>query len=145
MAKKSKRPPLAVLKLQVTGGQATPSPPVGPALSQHGVNIGQFINQFNERTRDQMGIPLPVVIRVYEGRAFDFDVKSPPASFLLKRAAEVAKGSGEAGRANVGQVTRQMVREIAQQKLKDLNTSDLEAAARIIEGTARSCGIEVVD
>jgi large subunit ribosomal protein L11 len=144
MAKK-KRTPQATLKLLATGGQATPAPPLGPALSQHRVNIGQFISQFNEKTRDQMGIPLPVEVRIYRDGSFEFDIKSPPASYLIKRAAEAAKGSGEAGRGSVGSITREQVKEIASQKMEDLNAGDLATAARIIEGTARSCGIDVVD
>ena len=142
---KTRRKPRAVLKLQITGGQGTPAPPLGPALSQHRVNIGQFINQFNEATRDQMGVPLPTVVRIYPNGAFDFEVKSPPASYLIKRAAEVAKGSGEAGRETAGSITRTQLVEIAGQKKADLNAGDLESAVRIIEGTARSCGIEVVE
>jgi len=134
-----------VLKLQITGGQATPAPPLGPALSHHRVNIGQFINQFNEATREQTGVPLPTVVRVYQNGAFEFEVKSPPASYLVKRAAEVAKGSGEAGRQPAGSISRRQLMEIARQKQADLNARDLESAVRIIEGTARSCGIEVVE
>ena len=141
MAKK--RQPQAVLKLMAVGGQASPAPPLGPALSQHRVNIGQFISQFNEKTRDQMGVPLPVVVKVYRNGAFEFEVKNPPASYLIKRAAEVAKGSGQAGRESAGSITRQQLEQIASQKMEDLNARGLEAAMRIVEGTARSCGIEV--
>ena len=141
MAKK--KVPEAVIKLQVTGGQANPAPPVGPALSQHGVNIGQFISQFNEKTSDRMGVPLPVLVRVYKDRSFDFEVKQPPASYLVKRAAEVAKGAENPSREVAGFITPEQVREIAEQKMKDLNTNDVEAAMRIVEGTARSCGIAV--
>ena len=139
----AKKVPTALLKLQVVGGQATPAPPVGPALSQHGVNIGQFIKQFNEKTQDLAGVPLPVVIRVYRDRTFDFEVKSPPASYLLKQAAGVVKGSGAPNKEKVGKVSRRDVVEIAKKKLKDLNARDVEHAVRIIEGTARSCGIEI--
>jgi large subunit ribosomal protein L11 len=113
-------------------------------LSQHRVNIGQFINEFNERTSDQMGVPLPVEVRVYGDGSYDFDVKSPPASYLIKRAADVAKGSGLAGKKSAGEVTEEQVREIAEEKLDDLNAHDVENARKIIEGTARSCGIDVV-
>lgn len=139
----AKKAVVAQIKLQVTGGQATPAPPVGPALSQHGVNIPQFIKQFNDRTKESMGVPLPVLIRVYRDKSFDFEVKSPPASYLLKQAAGIAKGSGVPNKEKVGKVSRQDVEEIATKKLKDLNASDLEHAARIIAGTARSCGIEI--
>ncbi|MFP4175601.1 MAG: 50S ribosomal protein L11 [Planctomycetota bacterium] len=141
----AKKQPKVTLKLQVTGGQANPAPPLGPALSQHRVNIGQFINEFNDKTSDQMGVPLPVEIRVYGDGSYDFDVKSPPASYLIKRAADVAKGSGMAGKESVGTLTQEQVREIAEEKLEDLNAHDLDSAMKIIEGTARSCGIQVVD
>lgn len=141
----AKRQPKVTLKLEVTGGQANPAPPLGPALSQHRVNIGQFINEFNEKTSDQMGIPLPVEIRIFEDGSYDFDVKSPPASYLIKRAADIAKGSGLAGKETAGEVTKEQVREIAEEKIEDLNAHDVEAAAKIIEGTARSCGIDVVE
>ncbi len=135
----------AQIKLQVTGGQATPAPPVGPALGQHGVNIGQFVSQFNERTREMNGTIVPVVITVYTDRSFTFEVKSPPAAVLLKMAAEVAKGSGTPNKEKVGKVTAAQVRKIAETKFKDLNAYDLAAAEKIIRGTARSMGIEVVD
>ena len=143
MAKKRK--PEVTLKLMAVGGQANPAPPLGPALSQHRVNIGQFIGQFNDKTKDQMGVPLPVVVRVYRDGSFEFDVKNPPVSYLLKRAAEVAKGSGLAGRESVGAVNREQVKQIAAQKMEELNADSVEAAMRIVEGTARSCGIEVSD
>ncbi|MGC9453580.1 MAG: 50S ribosomal protein L11 [Phycisphaerae bacterium] len=133
----------AKIKLQAPGGQATPAPPIGPALGQHNVNIGQFVSQFNERTRDLAGMPVPVVITVYADRSFTFDVKSPPAAALLKEAAQVAKGSGVPNTEKVGQVTQDQVRQIAERKLQDLSARDVEAACRIIEGTARSMGIEV--
>ncbi|MEP0847675.1 MAG: 50S ribosomal protein L11 [Phycisphaerae bacterium] len=144
---------VAKIKLQAPGGKATPAPPVGPALGQHGVNIGQFVSQFNERTKDLGGITCPVEITVYKDKSFEFIVKSPPASVLLLRAAKpldptltlVEKGAGEPNRTKVGRVTKADVRNIAQQKLKDLNAFDVEAGMRIVEGTARSMGIEVVE
>jgi large subunit ribosomal protein L11 len=141
MAKKAQ--PTAVLKVLVTGGQANPAPPLGPTLSQHRVNIGQFISQFNEKTKDMMGVPLPVIVRVYRDSSFEFDIKTPPASYLVKRAAGIVKGSGAAKREVAGAITRRQLREIAEQKIGDLNTNDLETAMRIIEGTARSCGVQV--
>ncbi|HHT9124566.1 MAG TPA: 50S ribosomal protein L11 [Candidatus Brocadiia bacterium] len=136
---------VAKIKLQVPGGQATPAPPVGPALGQHGVNIGQFVTQFNERTKNSQGIIIPVEITVYKNKAFDFILKSPPAAVLLKRAAGIAKGSAVPNREKVGQVTKQQVREIATTKLADLNASNLESAIKVIEGTARSMGIKITD
>jgi large subunit ribosomal protein L11 len=133
----------ANIKLHCPGGQATPAPPVGPALGQHGVNIGEFVRQFNERTRSQQGITVPVVITVYADRSFTFVTKSPPAADLLKRAAGLAKGSPVPNREKVGEVSREQVREIARQKMQDLNASDIDAACRLIEGTARSMGITV--
>jgi large subunit ribosomal protein L11 len=133
------------IKLQAPGGQATPAPPIGPALGQHGVNIGQFVSQFNERTREMNGTIVPVVITVYSDRSFTFEVKSPPAAVLLKMAAEVAKGSGVPNKEKVGKVTAAQVHEIAEKKFKDLNAYDLAAAEKIIRGTARSMGIDVVD
>ena len=133
------------IKLQAPGGQATPAPPIGPALGQHGVNIGQFVSQFNERTRELNGMTVPVVISVYGDKTFSFEVKSPPAAVLLKQAAEVAKGSGVPNKEKVGKVTRAQVRKISETKFKDLNAYDLEQADLIIMGTARSMGIEVED
>lgn len=133
------------IKLQASGGQATPAPPIGPALGQHGVNIGQFVSQFNERTRDLNGTTVPVVITVYVDKSFIFEVKSPPAAVLLKQAAEIAKGSGVPNREKVGKVTAEQVRKIAETKLKDLNAYTLEQAEKIIRGTARSMGVEIVD
>ena len=133
------------IKLQASGGQATPAPPIGPALGQHGVNIGQFVSQFNERTKDLNGTTVPVVIAVYADKSFTFEVKSPPAAVLLKQAAEIAKGSGVPNKEKVGKVTRQQVRKIAETKFKDLNAYDLDQADKIIEGTARSMGIDVED
>ncbi len=131
------------IKLQAQGGQATPAPPIGPALGQHGVNIGQFVSQFNERTKELNGTIVPVVITVYKDRSFTFEVKSPPAAVLLKQAAEVAKGSGVPNKEKAGKVTRQQLRQITEKKFKDLNAYDIESAEKIIEGTARSMGIEI--
>jgi large subunit ribosomal protein L11 len=133
----------AQIKLQAPGGQATPAPPIGPALGQHGVNIGQFVQQFNERTREYNGMVVPVVITVYKDRTFDFIIKSPPAAELLKQAAGLAKGSGVPNKEKVGKVTQSQLEEIAKAKLADLNVRDIKAGARIIAGTARSMGIEV--
>ncbi len=145
MPPKKKKEVIAEIKLQLPAGQASPAPPVGPALGQHGLNIMDFVNQFNQRTRDKAGYVIPVVIRVYKDRTFDFDLKTPPASDLLKKAAGIEKGSGEPNRVKVGKITRSQLREIAQMKLQDLNTRDLEAAMRIVAGTARSMGIEIVE
>ena len=133
------------IKLQAPGGQATPAPPIGPALGQHGVNIGQFVSQFNERTREMNGTTVPVVISVFADKSFTFEVKSPPAAVLLKQAAEIAKGSGIPNREKVGKVSSEQVRKIAETKLKDLNAYDLDNAEKIIRGTAQSMGIEIVD
>ncbi len=134
---------LALVKLQCPAGQANPSPPVGPALGQHGVNIMEFCKAFNARTQDQAGMIIPAVITVYADRSFTFELKTPPAAVLLKKAAKIAKGSGEPNREKVGKVSRDQVREIAEIKKVDLNAHDEEMAMRIIEGTARSMGIEV--
>ena len=131
------------IKLQAPGGQATPAPPIGPALGQHGVNIGQFVSQFNERTKDLNGTIVPVVITLYKDKSFSFEVKSPPAAVLLKQAAEIAKGSGVPNKEKVGKITGQQMRKIAETKFEDLNAFDLAQAEKIIEGTARSMGIEV--
>ncbi len=136
---------IAKIKLHIPAGQANPSPPVGPALGQHGVNIMEFCKAFNEMTRDKQGLIIPVVITVYKDRSFTFITKTPPASVLLKMAAGVAKGAGDPLREKVGKVTKSQVREIAQQKMPDLNAYDVETAMKIIEGTARSMGIEVVE
>lgn len=134
----------AQIKVQVTGGQATPAPPVGTALGPHGVNIGQFVSQFNEKTRDMMGMTIPVVITVYNDRSFEFILKSPPAAVLLKKAAGVARGSGSPLKTKVGTVTGGQVEQIAKQKYEDLNASSLEQAMKMIAGTARSMGIEII-
>jgi large subunit ribosomal protein L11 len=134
----------AQMKLQCPAGQATPAPPVGPALGQHGVNIGQFVREFNDQTRERLGLIIPVVITVYKDRTFTFILKSPPAAVLLKRAAKVEKGAGSTGSQVVGQVTRDQVEEIAKLKMQDLNAASLDAAVRMVEGTARSSGIKVV-
>jgi len=131
------------IKLQASGGQATPAPPIGPALGQHGVNIGQFVSQFNERTKDLNGMTVPVVINVYADKSFDFIVKSPPAAVLLKQEAGLAKGSGEPNKEKVGKVTKSQIRKITETKFNDLNAYSMEQADKIIEGTARSMGIEV--
>ena len=137
------KPVQAMVKLQVPAGNATPAPPIGPALGQHGVNIMEFCKAFNARTQGQPGLIIPVVITVYNDRSFTFITKTPPASVLLKRAAGLAKGSGEPNRNKVAKVTRSQVREIAELKKPDLNSNNLEAAIRMVEGTARSMGIDV--
>ncbi len=134
----------AVVKLQIPAGKANPSPPVGPALGQHGVNIMEFCKSFNAQTASQEGMIVPVVVTIYQDRSFSFVVKTPPAAVLLKRAAGIAKASATPKREKIGEVTRAQLREIAQTKLPDLNTDSLEKAAQIIEGTARSMGIEIV-
>lgn len=136
----------AKIKLQVVGGQATPAPPVGPALGQHGVNIGEFVKRFNDKTQGQLGTVLPVIIDVYKDKSFSFIVKSPPAAVLVKKAADLVKAAGAPGREDpVGSITKAQVREIAEVKAEDLNAASVDAAMRIIEGTARSCGITVVE
>jgi large subunit ribosomal protein L11 len=144
-AKGVKKEVLVNIKLQASGGQATPAPPIGPALGQHGVNIGQFVSQFNERTKDLNGTTVPVVITVYKDKSFTFEVKSPPAAVLLKQAAGIAKGSGVPNKEKVGKVTAEQVRRITEQKQKDLNAYSLERAEKIIRGTARSMGIDIED
>jgi len=141
MAKRVK----AIIKLQIPAGKASPAPPVGPALGQHGVNIMAFCKEYNARTANQAGMIIPVEISIYEDRSFTFVTKSPPASDLLKKAAGIEKGAGDPKRETVGTVTRQQVREIAELKIKDLNAIDLAGAERIIKGTARSMGIKIVD
>jgi len=133
----------AIIKLQIPAGKANPAPPVGPALGQHGINIMAFCKDYNERTAAQAGMIIPVEITVYEDRSFHFVTKTPPASDLLKKASGIEKGSGQAGHESAGKINRAQLREIAQLKAKDLNAASVEAAERIIEGTARSMGIEV--
>ena len=133
------------IKLQAAGGQATPAPPIGPALGQHGVNIGQFVSQFNEKSKEHNGMLVPVVINVYQDKTFDFIIKSPPAAELLKQAAGIVKGSGVPNKEKVGSVSRDQVRQIAQTKFEDSNAYNLDQAMKIIEGTARSMGLEVAD
>jgi large subunit ribosomal protein L11 len=135
----------ALVKLQVPGGMANPSPPVGPALGQHGVNIMEFCKSFNARTQNSKGTIIPVVITIYADRSFTFVTKTPPAAVLLKKAAKIEKGSGEPNKFKVGKVKRAQVREIAETKLEDLNTDDVEQAMRMVEGSARSMGIDVID
>ena len=140
MAKKVK----AMIKLQVPAGKANPAPPVGPALGQHGVNIMEFVKQYNERTADQVGMIVPVEITVYEDRSFTFITKTPPAARLLIKEAGIAKGSGEPNTRKVGKITSAQIRKVAEIKMPDLNANDIDAAIAIIEGTARSMGLEVV-
>ncbi len=145
MAKRAQKEVVAKIKLQAPGGQATPAPPIGPALGQHGVNIGQFVQQFNAQTGSLNGMIVPVEISVFADKSFAFEVKSPPAAVLLKDAAQIAKGSGVPNKEKVGTVTREQLRQIADRKMRDLNATDSEAAENIIAGTARSMGIDVVD
>lgn len=136
---------IAKIKLEIVAGQASPAPPVGPALGQHGVNIMAFVREFNERTgKMEEGTVVPVLITVFKDKSFNFVVKTPPASYLLKKAAGIAKGSGAPNKDKVGKVTRRQIEDIARTKLPDLNASDLEAAKRIIEGTAKNMGLEII-
>jgi large subunit ribosomal protein L11 len=134
---------LTTIKLQAIGGQASPAPPVGPALGQHGVNIMEFVKSFNAQTQSDLGTVVPVVITVYEDRSFTFIVKTPPAAVLIKQAAGIEKGSGEPNREKVARISKDQVRQIAEKKLPDLNAHDVDQASKIIEGTARSMGVEV--
>jgi large subunit ribosomal protein L11 len=136
---------IGVVKLQIPAGNATPAPPVGPALGQYGINMMDFCKLFNSKTQGQPGLIIPVVITIYADKSFTFITKSPPASVLLKKAAKVEKGSGEPNRVKVGQVTRAQVKEIAELKMKDLNATSMDSAMRLVEGTAQSMGIQVVD
>ena len=142
---KKKKKILVEIKLQIPGGQANPAPPVGPALGQHGLNIMEFCKAYNERTKDQTGTILPVVISVYEDKSYDFIIKTPPASVLIKKTLGMEKGSSEPNKIFPGKIKRDQLREIAEIKMVDLNANDIEAAANIISGTARSMGVEVVD
>lgn len=135
----------AMIKLQIDAGKANPAPPIGPALGQHGLNIQEFCTRFNDQTRDRMGDIIPAEITVYEDRTFDFILKTPPASDLLRKAAKVAKGSGNPLKEKVGSITQAQLTEIAEKKLEDLNANDVEAAKKIIEGTARSMGVKITD
>jgi large subunit ribosomal protein L11 len=141
----AKKEVTATIKLQAPGGQATPAPPIGPALGQHGVNIGQFVQQFNAQTRELNGTPVTVVISVYGDRTFTFIVKSPPAAVLLRKAAGIEKGSGVPHKEKVGKINKKQLREIAETKLPELNCTKVEAAERVVAGTARSMGIEIAD
>ena len=141
----AKKQVTAQIKVQVSGGQATPAPPVGTALGPHGVNIGAFVKEFNDKTRDMNGMTVPVVISVYSDRSFTFIIKSPPAAALLKKYAQIARGAANPKTEKVGTVTKDQVLEIAKTKLADLNATNLDHAARIIAGTARSMGIQIVD
>ena len=133
----------AIVKLQISAGQANPAPPVGPALAQHGLNIMEFCQKFNEATKEKQGFKIPVEITIYEDRTYDFKLKQPPASELLKKTAGIEKGSGTPNQTKVGKVTREQLRKIAEQKMEDLNAQDIEAAMKIIEGTAKNMGITV--
>ena len=135
---------VAQIKLYVPAGQANPAPPVGPALGQHGVNIMMFCKQFNEKTKGREGLILPAIITVYKDKSFDFIIKSPPSSVLIKRAANLAKASGTAGKEKIATLTNQQIEEIAKLKMEDLNTTDIHQAVKVIKGTARSMGIDVV-
>jgi large subunit ribosomal protein L11 len=141
----AKKQVTALVKIQVTGGQATPAPPVGTALGPHGVNIGQFVMQFNDRTKEMKGTTIPVVVTIYNDRSFEFITKSPPAAVLLKQAAQIAKGAANPKADKVGKVTKAQVLDIAKIKFNDMNSSSLETASRVIAGTARSMGIEITD
>lgn len=133
----------AIVKIQIPAGQANPAPPIGPSLAQHGINIGEFCQRFNEATKDQMGVVIPAEITIFEDRSYTFVLKSPPASVLLKKAAGVEKGSGAPNKTKVGKVTKAQVKEIAEKKMGDLNANSIEAAMRIIEGTAKNMGITI--
>lgn len=139
------KPVRTQITLEIPGGQASPAPPVGPTLGEHGLPIGDFVNRFNSKTEDEQGVLFPVEVTVYEDNSFDLNIKSPPASFLLKEAAGIAQGSPRAATIKVGAVTRDQVREIAERKMEDLNANDLESAVRVVEGTARSMGVQVFD
>jgi len=135
----------AIVKLQIPAGQATPAPPIGPSLAQHGINIADFCQKFNDATKKNQGFKIPVEIKIYEDRTYDFILKQPPASDLLKKMAGIEKGSGMPNKTKVGKITRSQLREIAEKKMPDLNTDNLEQAMKIIEGTAKNMGIEIID
>ncbi len=135
----------AIIKLQIPAGQATPAPPIGPALAQHGVNIGEFTKKFNDQTKDQQGWILPVQVTVFEDRTFTYKIKQPPVSEFIKKMLGLEKGSGEPNRTKVGKISRAQIREIAQKKMPDFNTDNLESAMRMVEGTAKNMGLEIVD
>lgn len=139
------KPIIGKIKLEIPAGKANPAPPVGPALGQHGVNIMEFCKAFNNKTKDQEGMIIPVVITVYKDRSFTFIMKTPPAAILLKKAANIEKGSKEPNREKVGKVTKRKIREIAKLKMPDLNAVDIESAMKIIEGTAKNMGLEIID
>lgn len=145
MAPKKKKKIMTQIKLQIPGSQANPAPPVGPALGQHGLNIMEFCKTFNDRTKDKPGTILPVVITVYEDRTYTFIIKTPPAAVLVKKALKLEKGSSEPNKTKVGKITQKQLEEIAELKMPDLNANDIQAASKIIAGTARSMGVEVVD
>lgn len=134
-----------IVKVQIPAGQATPAPPVGPALAPHGINLKEFCDRFNEATKDQAGFTIPVRVKIYEDKSFDLEIKRPPVSELLKKAAGIEKGSGEPNKKKVGKITRAQLKEIAEKKLPDLNTKDIEKAMKIVEGTAKQMGIEIVE
>lgn len=137
------RKPKAIVKLQISAGAATPAPPIGPSLAQYGINISEFCKKFNDQTQNQKGWIIPVEIKVFEDRSYEFILKQPPASDLLRKAAGIEKGSGEPNRVKIGSITRAQLKEIVQRKMEDLNTKDVEKAMKIIEGTARSMGITI--
>lgn len=133
----------AIIKLQISAGQATPAPPIGPALASHGLNIKEFCERFNELTKNQKGFTIPVEVKVYEDKTYELKLKNPPTSELLKKAVAIEKGSGEPNKKKIGKITREQLQKIAQQKMSDLNTQDIEKAIKIIEGTAKQMGIEI--
>ncbi|MCD6177762.1 50S ribosomal protein L11 [bacterium] len=133
----------AIVKLQIPAGQATPAPPIGPTLAQYGINISEFCKRFNDATQDKKGWTIPVEIKIYEDKSYEFKLKQPPTSELLKKAAGIEKGSGEPNRKKVGSITKEQLKQIAQQKMEDLNTDDIQKAMKIIEGTAKNMGIEI--
>jgi large subunit ribosomal protein L11 len=136
---------IAKVKLMVPAGQATPAPPVGPALAPHGINIKEFCEKFNSQTKDKAGFTIPVRVTIYEDKSFDLEIKNPPTSELLKKAVKIEKGSGEPNKKKIGKITREQLKKIAEQKLQDLNTDDIEKAMKIVEAQAKNMGIEIVD